>query len=59
MTSAEAAATGGVPLAVGALSAGIAGVFAIRFFVRMLRRRSFHAFAFYCWIVGAAFILTL
>jgi undecaprenyl-diphosphatase len=50
---------GVVPLAIGAIAAGIAGVIAIRFFVGMLRRRNFHAFAYYCWIVAAAFILYL
>jgi undecaprenyl-diphosphatase len=41
----------------GALAAGIAGIVAIRFFVSMLRRRSFHVFAWYCWVVGALFLL--
>jgi undecaprenyl-diphosphatase len=51
------AATGAGNLIVGALAAGIAGIIAIRFFVGMLKRRNFHAFAYYCWIVGALFIV--
>jgi undecaprenyl-diphosphatase len=50
---------GGISLLIGALGAGIAGIIAIRFFVRMLRRRSFHSFAYYCWLAGALFILYL
>lgn len=46
-----------VPLAAGAITAAIAGVLAIRFFVALLRRQNFHAFAWYCWIVGALFVL--
>ncbi|MGH7129296.1 MAG: undecaprenyl-diphosphate phosphatase, partial [Planctomycetaceae bacterium] len=53
------AAVGVAPLLIGALAAGIAGVIAIRFFVGMLRRRNFHSFAYYCWLVGALFILYL
>lgn len=53
-------ASGGLATTIiGALAAGIAGVLAIRFFVGMLRRRSFHAFAYYCWLAGALFILYL
>jgi undecaprenyl-diphosphatase len=52
-------AIGAVPLVIGAVAAGVAGVIAIRFFVGMLRRRNFHAFAYYCWLVGALFILYL
>jgi undecaprenyl-diphosphatase len=53
-------ASGGIAtIVIGALAAGIAGVLAIRFFVGMLRRRSFHAFAYYCWLAGALFILYL
>lgn len=41
----------------GSLAAGITGVLAIRTFVAMLNRRSFHFFAPYCWLVGAAYLL--
>lgn len=46
------------PIAVGAIAAGISGVLAIHFFVRMLRRQEFHVFAWYCWLAGALFVLT-
>lgn len=49
---------GAPALVMGALAAGISGVLAIRFFVRMLQRQSFHAFAWYCWLAGALFVLT-
>lgn len=42
---------------VGGLVAGVVGVLAIRTFVAMLARRSFHFFAPYCWAVGAAYLL--
>jgi undecaprenyl pyrophosphate phosphatase UppP len=32
-------------------------VLAIRFFVALLRRQNFYVFAYYCWVVGAAFVL--
>jgi undecaprenyl-diphosphatase len=56
--AAEGATVPAPQLISGALAAGIAGVAAIRFFVSMLRRRSFHVFAWYCWVVGALFLLT-
>jgi undecaprenyl-diphosphatase len=46
-------------LITGAVAAGIAGIVAIRFFVGMLRRRNFHAFAYYCWAAGFLFIVYL
>jgi len=48
---------GAVPLVAGAVAAGIAGVLAIRFFVALLRKQNFYVFAYYCWIVGASFVL--
>lgn len=50
---------GTAALLVGGLAAGVTGVLAIWTFVAMLRRRSFHAFAWYVWIVGAGFLLWL
>lgn len=47
---------GGVPLLVGFLVALVAGIFAIRFLVWLLRGQHFHVFAYYVWIVGAAFL---
>lgn len=54
--------TGGVSaaaLAVGGVAAAITGVLAIRTFVSMLRHRSFHRFAPYCWAVGGLFLVYL
>ena len=48
-------AIGLVPLAVGSLAAALTGILAIRTFVAMLRRRSFHQFALYLWVVGVAY----
>lgn len=47
---------GGVALAVGSVAAAVTGVVAIRTFVAMLRRRSFHQFALYVWILGSAYL---
>ncbi|CAN5854510.1 undecaprenyl-diphosphate phosphatase [soil metagenome] len=44
-------------LAVGAIAAGVSGVVAIRFFVVLLKRQNFHAFAWYCWAAGALFLV--
>jgi undecaprenyl-diphosphatase len=55
-------ATGGLgvgPLVLGGLVAAAAGVLAIRTFVAMLKRRSFHRFAPYCWLVGSLFLIYL
>ncbi len=43
-------------IVVGSVTAGIVGVLAIRTFVAMLARRSFHFFAPYCWAVGALYL---
>ena len=43
-------------LVVGGLAAALAGVGAIRLFVHMLRDRTFHRFAWYCWAVGGAYL---
>lgn len=48
-----------VVVVVGSVVAGVVGVLAIRTFVAMLARRSFHFFAPYCWAVGAAYLLYL
>lgn len=50
---------GPAALVIGAVAAGISGVVAIRFFVRMLQRQSFHAFAWYCWLAGSLFVLAM
>jgi undecaprenyl-diphosphatase len=47
------------PLALGAAAAAVTGVLAIRTFVAMLDRQSFHWFAPYCWSVGALYLAYL
>jgi undecaprenyl-diphosphatase len=46
-------------LGVGGIAAAVTGVAAIRAFVATLRRRSFHFFGLYCWLVGGLFLLYL
>lgn len=46
-------------LLIGSVAAAVTGVLAIRTFVAMLARRSFHFFAPYCWIVGVAYLAYL
>ncbi len=41
---------------IGAATALVSGLAAITVFVRMLDRRLFHAWAWYCWAVGALFL---
>lgn len=53
-----AAAAGGAPaLGVGFLAALLAGVAAIRLFVRTLEAGAFHHFAWYCWAAGGAYLV--
>ena len=57
-----AAGSGGVaalPLVAGGVAAAVTGILAIRTFVAMLRHRSFHVFAPYCWAVGGLFLAYL
>jgi undecaprenyl-diphosphatase len=54
---AAGAEIGASTLAAGFVSALVAGVAAIAIFLRMLRARSFHRFAYYCWVVGAAYLV--
>lgn len=54
----EQSAPGVVQVLAGGIAAAAAGIVAIRFFVGMLRRRSFHLFAYYCWLAGGLFLLT-
>jgi undecaprenyl-diphosphatase len=54
-----AAGPGALALMVGGLAAAVTGVLAIRTFVRMLDRRSFHLFAPYCWAVASAYLVYL
>jgi undecaprenyl-diphosphatase len=51
--AAGAAAVGVLPLGLAGLAARGSGVWALRFLVALLERGRFHAFAPYCWAVGA------
>ena len=58
----QATGTAGLGVGVivwGSVMAGLVGVLAIRTFVAMLARRSFHFFAPYCWVVGGAYLAYL
>jgi len=57
LTESGAVEAGVVPIAAGSVAAAVSGVLAIRFFVALLRRRSFHSFAIYCWVAATAFLL--
>ncbi|MBM4184264.1 MAG: undecaprenyl-diphosphate phosphatase [Gemmatimonadetes bacterium] len=46
-------------LALGSVVAAVVGILAIRTLVALLASRSFHAFAPYCWAVGALFLIYL
>jgi undecaprenyl-diphosphatase len=51
------AGPGPVFLAVAFAGALVTGVFAIHWFVRVLRARAFHRFAWYCWAAGGAYLV--
>ena len=48
---------GSMVLSVGFAAALVAGVAAIRLFVRMLEAGAFHRFAWYCWAAGSAYLV--
>jgi undecaprenyl-diphosphatase len=50
------ATTAATPMLVGAAAAALSGLAALALFVRLLARQRFHAFAYYCWAAGAAFL---
>jgi undecaprenyl-diphosphatase len=54
-----AAGLGPMALGLGSVFAAVTGVLAIRTFVAMLARESFHLFAPYCWTMGALFLAYL
>ncbi len=54
---AEEAVVSGTALTVGFIAAMLAGIVAIKFFVTLLRKQNFHAFAYYCWAAAGAFLL--
>ena len=49
----------GTALAAGSIVAAITGILAIKAFVVLLERKTFHRFAIYCWGLGAAFLFYL
>ena len=49
----------GTALAAGSVVAAITGILAIKAFVALLARKTFHRFAIYCWALGLAFLLYL
>ena len=53
----EGAGVGAVPMLIGAVAAGVSGILAISLFVALLKRQNFYTFAYYCWAVGALFLL--
>jgi undecaprenyl-diphosphatase len=53
----QGASIGMVPILLGGVAAGASGVLAISLFVALLRRQNFYSFAYYCWLVGAVFLL--
>lgn len=48
-----------LPLLVGFVGAAVSGVLAIRYFVAMLKRQNFYSFAWYCWVAGTIFLISL
>lgn len=50
-------AAGLTAIGIGAVTALASGLAAITLFVRMLDRQLFHAWSWYCWAVGAAFLV--
>lgn len=54
---AQTDADGLVAIGIGGVAALVSGLAAITIFVRMLDRRLFHAWAWYCWAVGGAFLV--
>ncbi|HEX6940677.1 MAG TPA: undecaprenyl-diphosphate phosphatase [Longimicrobiales bacterium] len=50
---------GAAPLAAAFIAALVSGVLAIRFLLWLLRKQTFYVFAYYVWIAGGLFLLTL
>jgi len=46
----------GAPMLIGGAAAALSGLAALALFVRLLASQKFHAFAYYCWAAGAAFL---
>jgi undecaprenyl-diphosphatase len=51
------AGPGSLPLVAGFAAALVAGVAAIRLFVRMLETGAFYRFSWYCWAAGSAYLI--
>ena len=49
----------GTALAAGSIVAAITGILAIKVFVALLARKTFHRFGIYCWALGAVFFFYL
>ena len=49
----------GAALAAGSIVAALTGILAIKAFVTLLARKTFHRFAIYCWALGLGFLLYL
>lgn len=56
---AAGATTAATPMLLGAAVAALSGLAALEVFVRFLKSRRFHLFAYYCWAAGAAFLAYL
>lgn len=54
---AQVDAAGLTAIGIGGITALVSGLAAITLFVRMLDRQLFHAWSWYCWAVGAAFLV--
>lgn len=50
------ASAGGLPLLFGSVTAAVTGVLAIWFFLVMLKKKAFHRFGPYAWVVGLLFL---
>jgi undecaprenyl-diphosphatase len=55
--SAGTLTVGGGPLLLGFVASMVSGILAIRWLLAMLRRRTFHQWAPYCWVVGIGTII--
>ena len=49
----------GTALTAGSIVAAVTGILAIKGFVALLARKTFHRFAIYCWALGATFLFYL
>jgi undecaprenyl-diphosphatase len=59
LPEAQTAGLSTAALVAGSLTAAVTGVLAIRSFVALLKRQTFHGFAYYLWPAGVGFLLYL